>query len=263
MQYGMHPTGVQALTEPLVSLAGGGSHSAASPPRASSTDGVDNVLLEWMIAMSLQKQKIIIPVFIGDSDPVTGIVGGLMDQGILRNILEPPALVLDATRAYASAFLASQCEPPVLLAECCASLSSLIGDECGIRSLNGVVVKSVAWDIVAEIIASHVLQSPLLRELLAALTPKKATPGPSLDDSFSSTGSPVARVLSHAFNSADRTEDCAESLYASCFLRTQLWPHAAPQGKSFRRRDSTGFSLFIAEPAELRGASSPSLYAFL
>lgn len=256
----MLASGVQALTEPIVSLSRGGSHSSGgsqsdtSPRRASSTDSVDNVLLEWMIAMSLQKQKIIIPVFIGDSDPVTGNVGNLMDQGILNDLLEPPDHVLDATRAYASAFLASQCEPPVLLAECCASLSSLIG-KCGIGSLNGVVVKSVAWDIVAEIIASHVLQSPLLRELLAGLTPKKTTPGCSSDDASSSTGTPIARDLSQAFNLAERSEDSAESLYELCFLRTQLWPHAALQGKPFRRRNSAGFSLFIAEPAELRGIS--------
>ena len=253
---GMLASGVHALTEPLVSLAGGGSLSASSPPRSSSTGGTDNVLLEWMIAMSLKNQKIIIPVFICDSDAATGIVGDFMHQGVQRNLLEPPSQVLDATRAYASAFLASQCDPPVLLAECCHSLSSLIGERCGISTLNGVIVRSVAWDIVPEIIVSGVLHSPLLRELLAGLTPRKAAPGHSLDDSFSSAGStPIAKDLSQSFNAAEQTDLSAESLYELCYLRTQLWPHAAPHGKAFRRRDSTGFSLFIAEPVELRGTS--------
>jgi hypothetical protein len=256
MLSGMLASGVQALTEPLMSLAGGSTLSASSPPRSSSTGGTDNVLLEWMIAMSLRNQKIIIPVFIGDSDAVTGIVGDFMAQGVMQNLVEPPSQVLDATRAYASAFLASQCEPPVLLAECCHSLSSLIGEKCGISSLNGVLVRSVAWDIVPEIIVSGVLHSPLLRELLAGLTPRKAAPGHSLDDSFSSAGgTPIAKDLSQSFNASERTELSAESLYELCYARTQLWPHAAPHGKAFRRRDSTGFSLFIAEPVELRGTS--------
>lgn len=256
MLSGMLASGVQALTEPLMSLAGGSSLSASSPPRSSSTVGTDNVLLEWMIAMSLRNQKIIIPVFIGDSDAVTGIVGDFMAQGVMQNLVEPPSQVLDATRAYASAFLASQCEPPLLLAECCHSLSSLIGEKCGISSLNGVMVRSVAWDIVPEIIVSGVLHSPLLRELLAGLTPRKAAPGHSLDDSFSSAGgTPIAKDLSQSFNTSERTELSAESLYELCYVRTQLWPHAAPHGKAFRRRDSTGFSLFIAEPVELRGTS--------
>jgi hypothetical protein len=77
-----------------------------------------------------------------------------------------------------------------------------------------------------------------------------------LDDSFSSAGStPIAKDLSQSFNAAEQTDLSAESLYELCYLRTQLWPHAASHGKAFRRRDSTGFSLFIAEPVELRGTS--------
>jgi len=243
MLSGMLSSGVQALAEPLVSLAGGG----GDRPHASPSDGVDNVLLEWMIALSLN--KIIIPVFIGDSDPITRNVGGLLGQGVLQNLAEPPAGVIDATRTYASAFLASQFEPPVLLPQCCSSLSSMIQD--GILELNGVEVKSVAWEIVADVVASKVLESPLLRDMLDQLTPKKQTPGlqPHRDDSLSS-GSPdvrTSKALVAEFNASFN-----ETLYENCFLRSQLWPHVTA-GTGPRKRSSVGFSLFIAEPAELRG----------
>jgi hypothetical protein len=236
-----------------------------------------------MLAMSLQKEKIVIPVFIGDSDPATGNVGDLLHQGVLdfQNLAEPPAHVIDATRAYAAAFLASECDPPVLLADCCSSLFSLIKD--GIGALNGVVVKSVAWEIVPEIAVSKVLQSPLLRDLLDSLTPKKADaahrlhrfPSSSSSDdspaqhssvahrlhrfpsSSSSDGSPaqhssvVKNLLPSFVESSSRT---AETLYESCFLRTQLWPHVTLK-KAPRRRKTIGFSLFIAEPVDLRGVS--------
>jgi hypothetical protein len=251
---GMITSGVQALAEPVVSFLapGAGGESQRAPSSSSSTDSVDNVLLEWMLAMSLKKEKIIIPLFIGDSDPATGNVGGLLEQGVLQNLSEPPAHVIDATRAYASAFLASECDPPVLLADCCASLSSLIKD--GIGALNGVPVKSVAWEIVPAFAVSQVLQSPLLRDLLDALTPKKATASPLLDRFLSSEGSPqspAVKNLLSAFESSPRT---AETLYESCFLRTQFWPHVTQQ-KFSRRRNTIGFSLFIAEPVDLRGAS--------
>lgn len=244
-------SGVQALTDPLVSLSGGGSHlsqSAADSPSAA--DGVDNVLLEWMIALAMDKT--VIPVFVGDSDASTGIVGDLLQQGMLQNLVEPPTRVFDATRAFASAFLASQCDPPVLLPECCASLSSLI--KHGILELNGVIVKSVTWDIVPEVIASHIIQSPLLRGMLDELTPKKKIL--SSEHPLSSAGTPVgevAKALLPSFNSAQDT-GFVQTLYESCFVRTQLWPHATHH-KAPRRRTSVGFSLFIAEPAELRGTS--------
>jgi hypothetical protein len=254
----MFTSGVQALTEPVVSLlvpgAASGSQLAPSPP--SSADSVDNVLLEWMLAMSLKKEKIVIPVFIGDSDPATGNVGDLLCQGVLQNLAEPPAHVIDATRAYAAAFLASECDPPVLLADCCSSLLSLIND--GIGALNGALVKSVAWEIVPEIAVSQVLQSPLLRDLLESLTPKKADSSHRLHrfpSSSSSDGSPHSSVVKDLLPSfVESSSRTAETLYESCFLRTQLWPHVTLK-KTPRRRKTIGFSLFIAEPVDLQGVS--------
>ncbi len=52
-------------------------------------------------------KKIIVPIFIGDSDDATGVVGDLLEQQILQNVAEPPARAFEATRAYASAYLAS------------------------------------------------------------------------------------------------------------------------------------------------------------
>jgi hypothetical protein len=215
---GMLVSGVQALAEPLVSLAGGSSSSSTPIPRASSTDGVDNLLLEWMIAMSLQKQKIVFPVFIGDSDAATGVVGDLLELQFLQNVAEPPARVFNATRAYASAYLASQCDPPVLLAECCASLSSLIFD--GVQEKNAVVVKSVAWEIVPEIVVSQVFQSPQMREVLAALASKKGAASLASDDSLRSPGSPFTpKQLLRSLNSPlEQPDDPAESLYKNCFF---------------------------------------------
>ena len=61
-------------------------------------------------------------------------------------------------------------------------MSSLITD--GVQGKNAVVVKSVAWEIVPEIVVSHVLHSPQMREVLAALSPKKGAASLSLDDSL-------------------------------------------------------------------------------
>jgi hypothetical protein len=63
----------------------------------------------------------------------------------------------------------------------------------------------------------------------------------------------LTKSLLSSFNSAQDTGS-VETLYESCFIRTQLWPHVT-QHKAPRRRTSVGFSLFIAEPAELRGTS--------
>jgi len=247
---GMLASGVQALTQPLVSLAGGVSDPAPLSPSAG--DGVDNVLLEWMLALALH--KIVVPIFIGDSDHVTGNVGGLLEQGVLQNVWEPPAHVFDSTRAYASAFLASEFDPPVLLPECCSSLTCMIHN--GILALNGVTVKSVAWEVVPDVIVSNVLQSPLLRGILEQLPPPRKIPGMTRNQfSYSDDSSVVSVVKSllPALNSA-ADQGSAETLYESCFLQSQRWPHAT-HGKTPRRRGSIGFSLFIAEPEELRGTS--------
>jgi hypothetical protein len=220
----------------------------------------DNVLLEWMIALALRKK--IFPVFIGDSHPDTGIVGGLLEQGVLGNLLEPPAAAFDATRFCATAFLDSEFEPRVLLPDSCKSLSCIIKD--GILALNGESVSGMAWKVVPEFIALKALQWSVLRDMVDQLKTPQKLPYASVTPPSGTRPVPVGRsprvngkkICFETTSESPRTQDktMRDNLFKQCFQRTQLWPHVT-QGKTPRRPDSVGFSLFIAEPAELRGTS--------